>query len=165
MLTTSTSANGNGLAKGVPEVDYVATRQNRQIVGQVPLLTKPYRPPLWGHSGHLQTLVFGIVGRLSLPPLSPERLVFNTVDRSQVSLDIFSPSGSSPVDVTPIVFVIPGICNSSESGYVRAFASTVMEAGYRAAVFNHHGTVLDLPIAAPRLFTFGGIEDVEVAFH
>ena len=52
-------------------------------------------------------------------------------------------------------FVAPGFANNSETDYIRTFMKYVNGQGYRCAVLNHIGTIPDIPVTSPRIFSFG----------
>lgn len=56
-------------------------------------------------------------------------------------------------DIT--VVIVPGICNSSESDYIRTFVNYTQNQGYRCAVLNHVGALHNVPVTAARIFTYG----------
>lgn len=56
-------------------------------------------------------------------------------------------------DIT--VVIVPGICNSSESDYIRTFVNYTQNQGYRCAVLNHVGALHNVPVTASRIFTYG----------
>ena len=49
----------------------------------------------------------------------------------------------------------PGICNSSESVYIRRVVYHAQFSGYRVAVLNHVGALKCVPVTSPRIFHFG----------
>lgn len=57
------------------------------------------------------------------------------------------------MDIT--VVIVPGICNSSESDYIRTFVNYTQNQGYRCAVLNHVGALHNVPVTASRIFTYG----------
>lgn len=70
-----------------------------------------YIPPLlWGKSGHIQTFVFGAIGRFLTPWEKGERHSIILPDRSTVYYDVFEPETLKHSDVT--IFVCPGECLS-----------------------------------------------------
>uniref|UniRef100_A0A0K8T7E7 AB hydrolase-1 domain-containing protein n=1 Tax=Lygus hesperus TaxID=30085 RepID=A0A0K8T7E7_LYGHE len=56
--------------------------------------------------------------------------------------------------------IVPGICNSSESVYVRTFVYYAQCHGYRCAVLNHLGVLASVELTAPRMFTYGHTDDL-----
>lgn len=56
-------------------------------------------------------------------------------------------------DIT--IAICPGICNSSESVYIRTFVHFAQCHGYRCAVLNHVGVLSSVKVTAPRIFTYG----------
>lgn len=57
------------------------------------------------------------------------------------------------------VAVCPGICNSSESVYIRTFVHWAQCHGYRIAVLNHVGALPSIPVTGHRIFTYGNTTD------
>lgn len=53
------------------------------------------------------------------------------------------------------LLVCPGFANSSETKYIRTFVQFARDAAFRVAVLNHLGAIRDIPLTAPRIFTFG----------
>ncbi len=53
----------------------------------------------------------------------------------------------------------PGICNSSESVYIRRVVYQAQFQGYRVAVLNHVGALKGVPITSPRIFCHGDTGD------
>jgi len=68
-----------------------------------------YIPPLlWGRNGHLQTIVFGVAGRFSLPVVPRRRHSIVLEDGSTLSYDVFGGEGSG--ENSPYTFIVcPGI--------------------------------------------------------
>ena len=68
-----------------------------------------YMPPLlWGRSGHLQTIVFGIIGRFSVPVVPRKRHNIVLQDGSTLSYDVFGGEGSG-TNSSYTFIVCPGI--------------------------------------------------------
>ena len=53
------------------------------------------------------------------------------------------------------LLICPGIANSSESLYICTCVHYAQGQGYRVAVLNHLGALKDVPLTAPRIFTYG----------
>lgn len=54
-----------------------------------------YIPPLlWGKSGHLQTALYGKLGRVSSPNPSGVRMYLPMVDGATATFDLFEPTGN-----------------------------------------------------------------------
>ena len=51
--------------------------------------------------------------------------------------------------------VCPGICNSSESIYIRRVVYHAQFQGFRVAVLNHVGALKNVPVTSPRIFNYG----------
>ncbi|XP_034128968.1 abhydrolase domain-containing protein 2 isoform X1 [Drosophila guanche] len=144
-----------------------------------PVLREPYVPPrLWGFSGHVQTVLHSIVGRVRCPWPLGERVYLSLQDGSTLTYDLYQPlneqEGKSshnligfsylnllipylPDDVT--VAICPGIANSSESVYIRTFVHLAQCNGYRCAVLNHIGALRSVQVTSTRIFTYGHTED------
>jgi len=54
-----------------------------------------------------------------------------------------------------MLVVCPGIANSSESVYIRTYVNYAQENGYHVAVLNHLGALRNVPLTAPRIYTYG----------
>ena len=53
------------------------------------------------------------------------------------------------------VCVVPGIANNSEKAYIRTFVDYAQSNGFRLAVLNHLGSLPNVPLTSPRIFTYG----------
>ena len=51
--------------------------------------------------------------------------------------------------------ICPGICNSSESVYIRRVVYHAQLEGFRVAVLNHLGVLKTLTLTSPRIFNYG----------
>lgn len=59
------------------------------------ILFSRYIPPLlWGKSGHLQTALYGKLGRVSAPHPSGVRKYLPMVDGATATFDLFEPMGN-----------------------------------------------------------------------
>ena len=66
-----------------------------------------YRTPLWGCSGHLQTLAYGLWGRFTQPlTVDGERGCVIASDGTTVLYDVFHPPGGP--SNAPILLLVPG---------------------------------------------------------
>jgi len=126
-----------------------------------PILTEVYQPPqFWGKNGHFQTFVYGLKGRFRCqPPHNRQRTIARTADGATVSFDIFEPTVTNPEGVDTTICIAPGIGNNSESQYVRSAVNLLGKHGYRVAVLNHLGTLSDVELTAPRIYSYGGTEE------
>ena len=71
----------------------------------VPFLS--YRTPIWGFSGHLQTVVYGLWGRFAdTGGLQGERRSVVVPDGSTVFYDLFEPPAG--VAQSEVILVVPG---------------------------------------------------------
>ncbi|KAJ6649943.1 Abhydrolase domain-containing protein 2, partial [Pseudolycoriella hygida] len=112
---------------------------------------------LWGFSGHVQTVLHSIVGRLNCPWPLGERVYLSLKDGSTLTYDLYQPLNEHEDDIT--VAICPGIGNSSETVYIRTFVHYSQCHGYRCAVLNHIGALPTVPVTSSRIFTYGHTED------
>ncbi|XP_037805874.1 abhydrolase domain-containing protein 2 isoform X1 [Lucilia sericata] len=123
-----------------------------------PVLKEPYIPTrLWGFSGHVQTVLHSIVGRVKCPWPLGERVYLSLEDGSTLTYDLYQPLKEFEDDIT--VAICPGIGNSSESVYIRTFVHYAQCHGYRCAVLNHIGALNSVQVTASRIFTYGHTDD------
>ncbi|KAL7298126.1 abhydrolase domain-containing protein 2 [Trichogramma pretiosum] len=124
-----------------------------------PAITEPYKPTrLWGFSGHVQTIVHSIIGRVRCPWPIGERVYMGLADETTLTYDLYQPlSNTYEDDVT--IAICPGIGNSSESVYIRTFVHFAQCHGYRCAVLNHVGALSSVKVTSPRIFTYGHTDD------
>ena len=54
----------------------------------------------------------------------------------------------------------PGICNSSESIYIRTFVHHAQRQGYRCSVLNHLGALKSVRLTSHRIFSYGCTKDL-----
>ncbi|KAJ8936311.1 hypothetical protein NQ318_010349 [Aromia moschata] len=113
---------------------------------------------LWGFSGHVQTILHSVIGRVKCPWPIGERVFLNLDDGTTLTYDMYHPLDSSFQDEISIA-ICPGICNTSESVYIRTFVHWAQYHGYRCAVLNHVGALHDVPVTAPRIFSYGKTDD------
>ncbi|XP_012170770.2 abhydrolase domain-containing protein 2 [Bombus terrestris] len=129
------------------------------ILKIAPVITEPYNPTrLWGFSGHVQTIVHSIIGRVRCPWPIGERVYIGLPDETTLTYDLYQPLTNDYEDDVTIA-ICPGICNSSESVYIRTFVHFAQCHGYRCAVLNHVGVLSSVKITAPRIFTYGHTDD------
>ncbi|XP_075994850.1 monoacylglycerol lipase ABHD2-like [Genypterus blacodes] len=143
-------------ATAAPEVTHQDTALSRYLLKTCPLLTKEYIPPLlWGKSGHLQTVLYGKMGRVNTPTPCGVRKFLPMPDGATATFDVFEALGdhSTGDDITMVI--CPGIGNHSEKNYIRTFVDHSQRQGYRCAVLNHLGALPDVELTSPRMFTYG----------
>ncbi|KAF7993180.1 hypothetical protein HCN44_006240 [Aphidius gifuensis] len=132
------------------------------ILKIAPAIAEPYTPTrLWGFSGHVQTIVHSIIGRVRCPWPIGDRIYMSLTDGTTLTYDLYQPhSNSHEDDIT--VAIAPGIGNSSETVYIRTFVHFVQSHGYRCAVLNHVGALSSVKVTAPRIFSYGHTDDYHV---
>lgn len=139
-----------------PGITYQDTPLSRYLLKSCPLLTKEYIPPLlWGKSGHLQTALYGKMGRVNTPSPCGVRKFLSMPDGATATFDLFEALGdhSTGDDITMVI--CPGIGNHSEKNYIRTFVDHSQRQGYRCAVLNHLGALPNMDLTSPRMFTYG----------
>uniref|UniRef100_A0A665TZ77 Monoacylglycerol lipase ABHD2 n=1 Tax=Echeneis naucrates TaxID=173247 RepID=A0A665TZ77_ECHNA len=139
-----------------PDLTYQDTPLNRFLLKSCPQLTKEYIPPLlWGKSGHLQTALYGKLGRVSSPHPSGIRKYLPMQDGATATFDLFEPLGDHRTGGDITMVICPGIGNHSEKHYIRTFVDHAQKDGYRCAVLNHLGALPNIELTSPRMFTYG----------
>ncbi|VDI35558.1 abhydrolase domain-containing protein 2 [Mytilus galloprovincialis] len=133
-----------------------------QILKMCSILTKPYIPTkVWGKSGHLQTIVYGKLGRIKSPFPKGKRYFIKLEDGATLTYDVFEPiSPHLRGDYT--IVISPGIANSSETAYICTFVHYAQENGYRVVVQNHLGAVLSIELSSSRMFTYGHTDELKI---
>jgi len=133
-----------------------------QILKNAPKLTEPYNPTrLWGYSGHVQTIIGGVISLFRSPLLNGKRFAFRTSDGATVTYDLYQPLDKHQNDDDITLTLAPGICNSSESVYIRRVVYHAQFQGYRVAVLNHVGALKGVPVTSPRIFNYGNTTDYD----
>ncbi|XP_060856645.1 abhydrolase domain-containing protein 2 [Metopolophium dirhodum] len=141
--------------------------RDKQFLNRVlkfaPQLEEPYVPTrLWGFSGHVQTILYSVFGRVRCPCPKGDRRFLILDDGTTLTYDLFKPTLNEPDLEGITVVIVPGICNSSESDYIRTFVNYTQNQGYRCAVLNHVGALHNVPVTASRIFTYGHTDDLHV---
>ncbi|XP_013395951.1 monoacylglycerol lipase ABHD2 isoform X1 [Lingula anatina] len=143
-----------------PELYFRPSDFVEKILDLCPLLKNVYMPPLiWGRSGHLQTIVYGKLGRIQSPFPRGQRHKIIMRDGATLTFDIFEPLKKHVTKGDYTMLVCPGIANSSESVYIRTFVDYAQNAGYRVGVLNHLGAIQTIKLTSPRIFTYGGTDE------
>ncbi|XP_019729577.1 monoacylglycerol lipase ABHD2-B-like [Hippocampus comes] len=139
-----------------PEVSHQDTPLTRYLLKCCPLLTKEYIPPLlWGKSGHIQTALYGKVGRVGTPTPRGVRKLLPMHDGATASFDLFEALVEHRTGDDITMVICPGFANHSGNVYIRTFVDHSQRQGYRCAVLNHLGALPDMELTAPRMFTYG----------
>lgn len=127
---------------------------------RVPELSEPYIPTrFWGFSGHIQTIIQGVISRLHCPLVNGHRIYLKLTDGATVSYDLYQSVKQHPEGGDFTLAVCPGIGNNSESVYIRRIVFNAQKNGYRIAVLNHIGTLATVPVTSPRIFNYGNTSD------
>ncbi|ELT95508.1 hypothetical protein CAPTEDRAFT_132362 [Capitella teleta] len=141
---------------GPPRLFCRDTTNNRRVIKLCPKLTENYIPPLlWGKSGHVQTIIYGKMGRINSPFPRGQRHSVLMPDGATSTFDVFEPTSEHPSGQDYSLLICPGIANSSESLYICTCVHFAQEQGFRVAVLNHLGALRDVPLTSPRIFTYG----------
>lgn len=139
-----------------PEITFQDTLLSRYLLKTCPMLTKEYIPPLlWGKSGHLQTALYGKMGRVNTPTPCGVRTFLPMQDGATASFDLFEALGAHSTGDDITMVICPGIGNHSEKNYIRTFVDYSQRQGYRCAVLNHLGALPNMELTSPRMFTYG----------
>lgn len=117
---------------------------------------------LWGFSGHVQTILQSLIGRVKCPWPLGERVYISLHDGSTLTYDLYQPLNQSHEEEITVA-VCPGVGNSSESVYIRTFVHYAQCHGYRIAVLNHIGVIDTIQVTSPRIFTYGKFSSSAVA--
>ncbi|XP_045511646.1 abhydrolase domain-containing protein 2 [Colias croceus] len=124
-----------------------------------PFLNEPYIPTrLWGFSGHVQTILHSLIGRVRCPWPIGARISLILPDRSTLTYDLYEPVGAEHEDDVTVA-ICPGIGNTSESVYIRTYVHYSQRHGYRCAVLNHIGALNSVPVTGTRIFSYGHTDD------
>jgi len=127
---------------------------------RMPSLDEPYIPTrFWGYSGHIQTIIQGVISRLNCPLVNGKRVVLKLTDGATLTYDVYPPIDLEPVTGDFTMAICPGIGNNSESVYIRRVIYNAQIKGFRVAVLNHIGTLSTVPVTSPRIFSYGNTSD------
>ncbi|XP_073917782.1 monoacylglycerol lipase ABHD2 isoform X2 [Castor canadensis] len=139
-----------------PDLYFQDSGLSRFLLKSCPLLTKEYIPPLiWGKSGHMQTALYGKMGRVRSPHPYGHRKFITMSDGATSTFDLFEPLAEHCVGDDVTMVICPGIANHSEKQYIRTFVDYAQKNGYRCAVLNHLGALPNIELTSPRMFTYG----------
>lgn len=139
-----------------PDLYFQDSGLSRFLLKSCPLLTKEYIPPLiWGKSGHIQTALYGKMGRVRSPHPYGHRKFITMSDGATSTFDLFEPVAEHCVGDDVTMVICPGIANHSEKQYIRTFVDYAQKNGYRCAVLNHLGALPNIELTSPRMFTYG----------
>lgn len=132
-----------------------------EFLKRAPEMAEPYIPTrFWGFSGHIQTIVQGVISRLHCPLVNGHRVSLRLTDGATVTYDLYHAIEQHPEEGQDFTLAIcPGIGNNSESVYVRRVVYNAQLNGYRVCVLNHIGTLASVPVTSPRLFMYGNTSD------
>ncbi|XP_074090215.1 monoacylglycerol lipase ABHD2 [Macrotis lagotis] len=139
-----------------PDLYFQDSGLSRFLLKSCPLLTKEYIPPLiWGKSGHIQTALYGKMGRVRSPHPYGHRKFITMSDGATSTFDLFEPLAEHCIGDDVTMVICPGIANHSEKQYIRTFVDYAQKNGYRCAVLNHLGALPNIELTSPRMFTYG----------
>ncbi|CAG5131218.1 unnamed protein product [Candidula unifasciata] len=140
-----------------------STQFVQSVLTLCPILQQTYVPPLlWGKSGHIQTFVYARMGRVNMPAPNGIRHTKIMSDGATLTFDLHEPLVPHVTGESYCLLFCPGIGNNSESPYVRTLVHYAQNNGYIAAVLNHIGSLKNVPITSPRIFTYGGTEELDI---
>jgi len=131
-----------------------------EFLKRAPELELPYVPTrFWGFSGHIQTIIQGVISRLHCPLVNGHRVSLKLTDGATVTYDLYHAIEAHPEDNDFTLAICPGIGNNSESVYIRRVVYNAQLNGYRVCVLNHIGTLSTVPVTSPRIFMYGNTAD------
>ncbi|XP_043221088.1 abhydrolase domain-containing protein 2-like [Amphibalanus amphitrite] len=147
----------------IPSITCKDQKFCENIIKHCPDLLKPYVPtPLWGLSGHLQTIVHAVVGRVRTRQRESVRRFSRLADGATLTWDEWTPLDEHPAAGDYTIAVCPGIGNSSETVYIWSFVHYACMHGYRCVVLNHLGALRSVKVTSPRIFCYGRTEELDV---
>nr|XP_039265063.1 monoacylglycerol lipase ABHD2-like [Styela clava] len=139
-----------------PKLYHSGTNFASKVLKRCPSLTQVYEPPgIWGKCGHIQTFFYGKIGRFNTPLPLGERFYKTLPSKETITYDIFQPLNDHKTRGDYTILVCPGIANSSEKSYVRTFVKYATESGFRVCVLNHIGSLANVKLTSPKIFTYG----------
>lgn len=150
----------NGKPQGEIEIYYDnSCNITSSILSKCHCLKEGYDPSvLWGRNGHIQSLLFTVLGRFgTVLKQSNQRHELIAKDGSIVTYDVFNTDEKEK----GFILVIPGICNTAENTYVKVFARYMTSLGYKVAVFNHTGALKNVKLRKAKIFTYGQTDDLD----
>jgi len=131
-----------------------------EFLKRAPELELPYVPTrFWGFSGHIQTIIQGVISRLHCPLVNGHRVSLKLTDGATVTYDLYHAIEQHPEHGDFTLAICPGIGNNSESVYIRRVVYNAQLHGYRVCVLNHIGTLATVPVTSPRIFMYGNTAD------
>merc|ERR1712121_365517 len=131
-----------------------------EFLKRAPEMAEPYIPTrFWGYSGHLQTIIQGVISRLHCPLVNGHRVSLKLTDGATVTYDLYHAIEPHPDQGDFTLCICPGIGNNSESVYIRRVVYNAQLNGYRVCVLNHIGTLATVPVTSPRIFMYGNTAD------
>lgn len=145
----------------IPLVRHSFSSFTNALIELCPILNEVYQPPqFWGKNGHFQTFIYALKGRFRCaPPRNQTRHTARTSDGATATFDVFEPTAVHLEGFDATICIAPGIGNNSESQYVRSAINLLGKHGFRVAVLNHLGTLADVELTAPRIYSYGGTEE------
>uniref|UniRef100_H2ZGU6 AB hydrolase-1 domain-containing protein n=1 Tax=Ciona savignyi TaxID=51511 RepID=H2ZGU6_CIOSA len=139
-----------------PKLHHSGSTFIKNVITKCPSLTQVYKPPsIWGKCGHIQTAIYAKIGRMNCPQPSGKRHSVIMKTGATITFDIFQPVHGNHSSGECTILVCPGICNSSEKKYVQTFIHYAINMGFRVAVLNHIGSLPNVKLTSPKIFTYG----------
>jgi len=146
------------LCRSWPKVLHSQSQRTSEVVAGMDILREPYRYPLvWGFDGFYQSF-YSAVFRQSFTQPKYRRERLETADGGIIVLDWLDNKVTS--NSAPIMILLPGVCSTSQSNYIRWFATLCQRQGWRAVVYHPRGVA---ELKTPKLFTIGGTSDIRQA--
>uniref|UniRef100_A0A671PJI6 Abhydrolase domain containing 2b n=1 Tax=Sinocyclocheilus anshuiensis TaxID=1608454 RepID=A0A671PJI6_9TELE len=126
-----------------PDITCQDTPLSRYLLKSCPILTKEYIPPLlWGKRGHLQTALYGKMGRVKSPKPCGLCKYLPMSDGATATFDLF------------FICLCPITDDITMKHYIWTFVDYSQKQGYRC-VLNHLGALPNIELTSPSMFTYG----------
>ncbi|RUS75894.1 hypothetical protein EGW08_016353, partial [Elysia chlorotica] len=105
-------------------------------------------------------MVYARMGRLNVRVPDGVRHSKIMPDGANLTFDLYEPFRPHPTGESHCIIFCPGIGNNSESPYIQSLVHHSQQLGYISVVLNHLGSLKKLPLTSPRIFTYGGTEEL-----
>eukprot|EP00798_Chlamydomonas_sp_ICE-L_P012777 gene12777-16034_t len=131
-----------------PKVYASATGFNTWVLDRCPILKELYKPTPFLSEGHCESIFANRY--MGAPKLSYSREFLHMADGGIVTLDWELDDSLPPT--APLLLMLPGLTQGSESSYICWAVESARRSGIRAVVFNSRGTA-DSPVTTPQLYS------------
>jgi len=158
-----------------PHITFQETSFNKKLLQNLKTLNGDYKYPIWGGNTHLQTLYCAGIREIVWKWSNAARIInhkrrerLESADGGVIVLDWFETYLNEdfkkdhkfiPIfseENRPTVLIIPGVCSTSKSHYIKSFVMCCNEKGYRAVVYHPRGVD---EIKTAKIFSVGDTSD------